>query len=128
MSGVRHRIFTETSRPCAGVTDARSLDVYPARGSAWEGLILEQLRSRGREPCYWRTHTGAAPDLFVPAPGQALGIEIKLTSRPVVTPSMRHAVTDLQLKEPVVAHAGAQSYPLTRKIRAAAARRLLTDL
>ena len=115
-----------------GIMDAKSLDIHPARGSTWEGLLLEllmeQLRGTGREFYYWRTHTGAELDLFIPSGSKRLGIEIKLTSTPTITPSMRHAIQDLELTELIVAHAGEESYPLGDKIRAVSARRLLTDL
>ncbi len=115
-----------------GISDAGTLDAHPARGSTWEGLLLElimeQLQEPGREFYYWRTHTGAELDLFMPSARTRLGVEIKLSSAPTITSSMRHAMTDLELTELVVVHAGEESYPLGEKIRAVAARRLLTDL
>lgn len=115
-----------------GISDAASLDLHPARGSTWEGLLLElvmeQLGGTGREFYYWRTHTGAELDLFIPSERGRLGIEIKLSSAPAITRSMRHAITDLELTELIVVHAGEETYPLSEKIRAVSARRLLTDL
>ena len=122
-SGLAHSLL--------GVMDAGSLDVNPARGSTWEGLLLEllveRLQGTGREFYYWRTHTGAELDLFAPSGRERLGIEIKLSSTPKVTPSMRHAIRDLELTELIVVHAGADSYPLGDSIRAVSAHRLLTD-
>lgn len=115
-----------------GISDAASLDLHPARGSTWEGLLLElvmeQLGGTGREFYYWRTHTGAELDLFIPSARERLGVEIKLSSAPAITRSMRHAITDLELTELIVVHAGEESYPLSEQIRAVSARRLLTDL
>ena len=115
-----------------GIGDAGTLDAHPARGASWEGLmvelIMEQMRGAGRDFYYWRTHTGAELDVFVPSGRKRLGVEVKLSSAPTVTPSMRHALKDLALTELVVVHAGDASYPLGDKIRAVSAHRLLTDL
>ncbi len=115
-----------------GIGDDRSLDVHPGRGGTWEGLILElameQLRGTGREFYYWRTHTGAELDLFAPSGRERLGIEVKLSSAPAITPSMRHAVNDLELTDLVVVHAGEASYPMGDRIRAVPAKLLLTNL
>jgi uncharacterized protein len=56
------------------------------------------------------------------------GFEMKLTSSPRVTPSMRSALATLDLAELVVIHAGAESYPLAPRIRAVALARLHEDL
>lgn len=115
-----------------GINDGKSLDLHPARGSTWEGcileLIMEQLKGAGREFYYWRTHTGAELDLFIPSARKRLGVEVKLSCAPTITPSMRRAMEDLELTELVVVHAGETSCPLGDRIRAVSARRLLTDL
>ena len=59
---------------------------------------------------------------------ERLGIEVKLSSAPTITPSMRHALRDLKLDELIVVHAGDSTYPLAGKIRAVSAHRLITDL
>ena len=115
-----------------GIHDAASLDVHPSKGSTWEGLMLELVMERfaatGREFYHWRTHTGAELDLYSHSGSQRLGIEVKLSSAPSVTPSMRHALQDLKLDELIVVHAGDSSYPLAERIRAISAHRFLTDL
>ena len=123
-SGVVHHLL--------GIRSAADLDVHPARGSTWEGLVLdlvmERLRTAGREFYYWRTHTGAQVDLFTVYGRERRGVEVKLTSTPTVTPSMRHAVADLDLTDLVVVHAGQTSFPMAERIRAVSAHRLLEDL
>ncbi len=123
-SGVVHHLL--------GIRSAADLDVHPARGSTWEGLVLdlvmERLRTAGREFYYWRTHTGAQVDLFTVYGRERRGVEVKLTSAPTVTPSMRHAVADLDLTDLVVVHAGQTSFPMAERIRAVSAHRLLEDL
>jgi len=54
--------------------------------------------------------------------------ELKLTSSPRVTLSMRSALEELNLEELVVIHAGAESYPLAPRIRAVALTRLQEDV
>ncbi len=123
-SGLAHHLL--------GISDAASLDMHPARGSTWEGLVLElvmeQLAATGRDFYYWRTHTGAELDLYARKGNERLGIEVKLSSAPTITPSMRHALRDLKLDELIVVHAGDSTYPLAGKIRAVSAHRLITDL
>ncbi len=86
-----------------GIHDAASLDIHPSRGSTWEGLMLElvmeRLAATGREFYHWRTHTGAELDLYSRSGSEKLGIEMKLSSAPSVTPSMRRALQDLKLDE-----------------------------
>lgn len=123
-SGLAHHLL--------GIGSAGDLDVHPARGHTWEGLVLElvmeRLRAAGREFYYWRTHTGAELDLLALSGRERLGVEVKLSTAPAVTPSMRHALRDLELTELVVVHAGEASFPMAEGIRAVAADRLLTDL
>ena len=115
-----------------GITSAGDLDVHPGRGSTWEGLVLElvmeRLRAAGREFYYWRTHTGAELDLLAVSGRERLGVEVKLSSAPTITPSMRHAMRDLDLTELIVVHAGEMSFPMADRIRAVSAHRLLEDL
>jgi len=68
-------------------------------------------------------------DLVVPDLGGRLrGFEIKRTSSPSVTRSMRTAMVDLDLRSLDLIHAGDETYPLAKRIRAVAAGRLLDDL
>jgi len=57
-----------------------------------------------------------------------LGFEIKRTTAPQMTPSMRSALADLALTRLDVVHAGADTFPLAGSVRAVAARRLLDDV
>ena len=53
--------------------------------------------------------------------------EIKGTSPPKITPSMRFALTDLDLIQIDVIHAGDKSFPLSEKSRTLFAHRLLDE-
>jgi hypothetical protein len=67
-------------------------------------------------------------DLFVKRGHQRLGFEIKRTSSPQITPSMRNALRDLKLKRLDIVHAGDHTFPMGKNIRALALARLLDDL
>ncbi|HVC94332.1 MAG TPA: ATP-binding protein [Pirellulales bacterium] len=108
------------------------LECHPKVGASWEGFVLDQLICRlGAEPgeCYfWATHGGAELDLLVVRGRKRLGFEIKRTSVPGLTPSMRSALADLNLTRLDVVHAGDSTFPLTKEVRAVAFRRLLDDV
>ena len=57
-----------------------------------------------------------------------LGFEIKRTSSPKLTPSIRSALSDLRLERLDVIHAGEETFPLADRVRAVALCRLLSDL
>jgi predicted AAA+ superfamily ATPase len=111
---------------------AADLDRHPKVGASWEGFAMAQVIARiGARPdqCFfWRTHTGAELDLLVVRGRERLGFEFKRTSVPAVTPSMRSALHDLRLTRLDVVHAGRDTFPLARKVRALALSRLLVDL
>lgn len=108
------------------------LESHPKLGASWEGFVIEEIRRRlgaERDECFfWATHAGAELDLLVVRGRMRLGFEIKRTSSPRVTPSMRHALEDLKLHRLDVVHAGESTFPLAPKMRALAVRHLLTEL
>ena len=108
------------------------LEGHPKIGASWEGFVLRQiirqLGVRSDECFFWATHAGAELDLLVVRGRQRLGFEIKLTSSPTITPSIRHALSDLKLKRLDVVHAGTESFLLDKKEQALALIRLLDDL
>ena len=108
------------------------LERHPKVGASWEGFILEavvhRLRARSDQCYFWATHTGAELDLLVVDGNRRYGFEIKRTTAPVLTPSIRSAVADLFLTRLDVIHAGRETFPLAGSVRAVAARRLLEDV
>ena len=123
-SGILHALLD--------VDTMSTLQGHPKVGASWEGFMLETvLHYLGvwREQCYfWRTHAGAELDLLVVRGRQRLGFEFKRTTAPRLTPSMRSALTDLQLNRLDVIHAGRETFPLDRRVRAVAASRVPEDL
>jgi uncharacterized protein len=112
--------------------EQRDIEGHPKSGASWEGFVIEQLISRlGAEPeeCFfWATHAGAELDLIVERGSARRGFEIKRTTAPTVTPSMRHALTDLKLTSLDVIHAGEHTFALQEQIRALSLSDLLTGL
>lgn len=100
----------------------RDVEGHPKVGASWEGFIVDQLvqqlEVRPDECHFWRTHTGAELDLLVMRGRRRVGFEVKRTTAPAITPSMRSALNDLKLASLTVIHAGESSFPLARNVRA----------
>lgn len=105
---------------------------HPKLGASWEGFVLSQvvrqLKADPRECYFWATHAGAELDLLVVRGNRRLGFEIKRTSSPCVTPSMRSALADLGLTNLDVIYAGDAVFPLAAKVRAVGLLSLLDTL
>ncbi|MCC6155956.1 MAG: DUF4143 domain-containing protein, partial [Candidatus Hydrogenedentes bacterium] len=110
----------------------RDIEAHPRCGASWEGFAIEQIRlalRADRSECYfWSTHAGAELDLLVVRGRTRLGFEIKRTTAPQITPSMRHALTDLKLNRLDVIHAGDTTFQLAKNIRAVSIACLLSDI
>ena len=123
-SGVLHTLL--------GLRTLKDLEGHPKVGASWEGFVLEQvihrLAARVEECFFWATHGGAELDLLVVRGQRRMGFEIKRTTSPQVTSSMRYALSDLHLRSLDVIHAGERTFPMDKKIRAVAFTRLLQDI
>ena len=123
-SGILHSLL--------GLESREEVLSHPKVGASWEGFavgeVVAQLGARSEECFFWKLHSGAELDLLIRRGSRRLGFELKLTSSPRVTPSMRSALQSLDLEELVVLHAGAQSYPLAPRIRAMALARMRKEL
>jgi hypothetical protein len=62
-------------------------------------MKTEPTSFNANEWCFWRTHTGAELDLLVVCGDRRIGLEMKRTTIPSISPSMRHALADLRLTE-----------------------------
>jgi len=123
-SGILHTLLN--------LTTVRDLEGHPKVGASWEGFVISevirQLRARAEECFFWGTYAGAELDLLTVRGRQRLGFEIKRTTAPSLTPSMRSALADLNLKRLDVIHAGDKTFPLAEKVRAVAFERLFIDV
>jgi uncharacterized protein len=118
-SGLLHRLL--------GIADRHELLGHPKVGASWEGFVIEQILALDvTDPWFWGTHAGAELDLMVRVGGERVGIEVKRTDRPRLTPSMRRALDDLALDRLVVVHAGDQRFPLASRVEAVPAGLLLS--
>lgn len=115
-----------------GLTTQKDIDGHHKAGASWEGFVIEQvirLLDARPEDCYfWATHSGAELDLLVARGSNRRGFEIKLTSAPQLTPSMRIACQDLRLSNLDVIHAGKKSFAMGENIRALSIRDLAEEL
>ena len=115
-----------------GIKSKSELERHPKVGASWEGFMIENIiDALGVESsqCYfWATHTGAEIDLVVAEGGRLRGFEIKRTSSPRISPSIRFAIEDLKLDRVDIIHAGAESFPLANRVNAICASRLLEHI
>jgi predicted AAA+ superfamily ATPase len=109
-SGILHHLLN--------ISDFHTLMGHPVVGASWEGFVLEQVFSvlQTRDLYYWATYEGAELDLLFFHGGESYGIEIKFSSAPKVTKSMRIALRDLNLGHLWVIHTGSDTFPVDDKI------------
>ena len=100
--------------------------------ASWAGFVndkvIQALDAAPHECFFWRTHGGAELDLLVVRGGRRIGVEVKRTTAPALTPSMRSAMSDLKISQLHVVHAGEETFPLAKKVRAVAFADLLTEI
>jgi predicted AAA+ superfamily ATPase len=115
-----------------GIKTTNDLQGHPKVGASWEGFVIEQLIGRldvRFEDCYfWATHAGAKLDLLVIRGKKRFGFEVKRTTEPQLTPSMKNALSDLKLEKLDVIHAGEHSFPLGKNVKAVAFSSILEDI
>ncbi len=123
-SGILHSLL--------GLHTKSDVEAYPKLGASWEGFVIAQVVSRlyvqPHECFFWATHAGAELDLLVVRGKKRWGFEVKRTSAPSITPSMRTALEDLKLQCLFVVHAGEYSFDMAKNIRAIALSHLLDEL
>ncbi len=84
-----------------GVSTHQALQQHFGIGASWESCVIDELfrRSPDARHYFWRTSNGAELDLVIEEPsGQRFGFEIKRADAPRVTPSVRAALEDPQLR------------------------------
>jgi hypothetical protein len=98
------------------------LDVlsHPKCGASWEGFVVEQVLAAARpdEAYFWASHGGAEIDLVLQYRGRLFGVECKRTDAPKMTPSIRHALSDLGLERVSIVYPGAQRLALADRVEA----------
>lgn len=89
--------------------------------ASWESYVVDELfrRTPDSRHYFWRTTNGAELDLVIEEPsGTRLGFEIKRADAPRMTPSVRAALEDTQLRvdQITIIYPGATSYLLDDKV------------
>ncbi len=113
-----------------GVSTRDALLRHFGIGASWESYVLDELfrRSPHARHYFWRTTNGAELDLVVEAvSGQRIGFEVKRADAPRITPSIRAALEDPQLRidRINVVYPGATRYELDERVTVAPMRDLL---
>lgn len=111
-TGLLHRLL--------GIDSEKALLTHPKVGASWEGFVIEQVLATEAhdEAWFWATHQGAEIDLLLRRGDRLLGLEVKRTDAPRLTPSIRIAIDDLGLDRVAVVYPGAKRYPLGGKVEA----------
>jgi predicted AAA+ superfamily ATPase len=123
-SGILHSLL--------GLDDKAGVEAHPKLGASWEGFVISQVAAlldvRPHECFFWATHAGAELDLLVVRGRKRWGFEVKRTSAPALTPSMRTALSDLKLQRLIIVHAGEHSFDMAKNVRAIAISHLLDEV
>jgi predicted AAA+ superfamily ATPase len=103
-----------------GIRTEQELLLHPRGGASWEGYVIEEVikATAPDEVYFWGTHSGAELDLLLIKNGGRIGVECKRVDAPRLTPSMRTALTDLDLSKLLVIYPGPHAYPLAENIQA----------
>lgn len=106
--------------------DRDAVLAHPKAGASWEGFLLEQVlhQAQPSEAYFWATHQGAELDLLMFKHGRRIGVEFKLADAPALTPSMRIAMTDLELDQLLVVYPGSKPYSLAANVSVVPARKI----
>jgi hypothetical protein len=109
-SGLLHQLL--------GIDSMKSLFSHPKVGASWEGFVMEQLLKTEPhdELFFWATHQGAEIDLILRRGDALYGVECKRTDAPRITPSIRIALDNLNLKHLFVIYPGIQQYSLASQV------------
>ncbi|HEX9187403.1 MAG TPA: DUF4143 domain-containing protein, partial [Vicinamibacteria bacterium] len=109
-SGLLHHLL--------GIRTSAALLSHPKCGASWEGYVVEEVLNAVRpdEAYFWATHQGAELDLLLFKDGRRLGVEVKRSDAPGLTPSMRSAIADLGLEHLAVLYPGSRPYPLAERV------------
>ena len=111
-SGLLHQLL--------GIRSQRDLMLHPKIGASWEGYVIEEILSaiRPDDAWFWGTYQGAEIDLIMHKHGRRIGVECKRNDAPKMTPSIRSALTDLELDSVSVVYPGDKRYPLGDRVEA----------
>jgi predicted AAA+ superfamily ATPase len=101
-----------------GIRTRADLLSHPKLGFSWESFVIEQLLQAFEvdHAYFWATHQGAELDLLLMRGSRRIGVEIKRSDAPALTPSMRSALEDLRLNRLWVIYPGERRYTLHERV------------
>lgn len=103
-----------------GISRYPDIFTHPKAGASFEGFAIEEVIKHfgvNNDACYfWRSHNLAELDLLILKNGKKLGFEFKMADAPKITPSMKIAISDLNLDSLTVIYPGVRKYQLAENI------------
>ena len=119
------KVYVRDSGICHALLGIETMDEllgHPVIGGSWEGYVIENIISalpRRASYGYYRTSGGAELDLVIDVgAGEIWAVEVKRSSAPTVSKGFHSACEDLRPARKLVVHAGKESFPLAKDIRA----------
>ena len=111
-TGILHALFA--------LTNKKDVFLHPKLGASWEGFALEEtikaIQLKEDETFFWGVHASAEIDLVFQKNGRLYGVEVKYAQAPGITPSMRMAGSELDLKHLWVIYPGKKVYALDKNV------------
>lgn len=102
------------------IPDNNTLHAHPTLGTAWEGLVAEQLAAlapAGGQLNYFRTAAGAEIDLLLTLGDRRYAFECKYSLSPKPTKGFWHAMADLDVRQAWVVAPVERAYPLAENVQ-----------
>jgi uncharacterized protein len=101
-----------------GIRSRAELLSHPKLGASWESFVIEQLLQAFEfdHAYFWATHQGAELDLLLMRGTRRIGVEIKRSDAPALTPSMRSVLADLRVDKLWVIYPGERRYALHERV------------
>ena len=104
------------------VTSFQELKNNVLIGASWEGHVIEQIRRKAGDTFqyfYYRTHQGTECDLVLVRSNKVVAaIEIKYSSAPTFSKSLKLAMEDLQAGTGFIISPIEKSYPVSKNVHA----------
>lgn len=109
-SGLLHNLLS--------LTNQHDLLGHPKLGASWEGFAIEQIIRivKPVDAYFWHTHSGPEIDLLIFHNGKPYGFEVKFNEAPIISRSMKNAISDLNLEHLWIISPGKVRYDLDETI------------
>lgn len=92
---------------------------HPARGSSWEGMVIENILGEFRDwrGYFYRSVAGAEIDLVLEKARTRIAVECKLSTAPEVGKGFWNALKDIEIKEAFIIAPVKESYPIGKSVK-----------